>query len=104
MAKDTDIDTRINEIDKYLEKLRNPDIRYKWMPKFKNWLESEGIPRHVANEFTFSLFLNSLCDDNYHEVMREIRENEKLDRLFKPWLEKYFAGQAQQPGASGRHI
>ena len=92
MAKDTDTDTRISVIDNYLDKFLNPDIRYKWMPKLKSWLESEGIPRHVANELSFSLYLNSLCKDNYHEVIRDIRGNKKLDRLFKPWLEKYFEG------------
>jgi len=96
MIKDVDIDTRINEINKYFSKFRNPDIRYKWMPKLTCWLESEGIPRQVANEFSFSLFLSTLCNDNYQGVIRDIRENEKLNRFFKPWLEKYHEVQAQQ--------
>lgn len=96
MVENADIDTRITEIDKYLDKFRNPDIRYKWKPKLTNWLESEGIPRQVANEFSFSLYLSSLCNDNYNEVIRAIRENEKLNRFFKPWLEKYLEGHTQK--------
>lgn len=89
MMNDADIETRISELDKYLDKFSNPDIRYKWKPKLTTWLESEGIPREVANEFSFSLFLSSLCHDDHHEVVRAIQENEKLSRFFKPWLDKY---------------
>ena len=92
------IDMRISEINIYLAKIRDGDIlaRFKWKSKLTNWLESEGISRQVAYNFSSSLYLSTQCSDNYHEVIRAMSDNEEINQFFKPWLEKYLEGQTQQ--------
>ena len=88
----------ISEINKYLDKIRDGDIqaRYKWRSKLTNWLESEGMSRQIAYNFSSSLYLSSQCSDNYHEVIHAMSDNEEINQFFKPWLEKYIEGQTQQ--------
>ena len=92
------IDMRISEIDKYLDKIRDGDIhaRYKWRSKLTNWLESEGMSRQVAYNFSGSLYLSTQCSDNYNEVIHAMIDNEEIIQFFKPWFGKYLEGQTQQ--------
>ena len=91
------VDMRISEINKYLDKICDGDIRarYKWRSKLTNWLESEGVSRQEAYYFSSSLFLGSQSRDDYHEVIRAMNHNEEIYQFFKPWLEKYLEGQIQ---------
>ena len=88
----------ISEINKYLDKIRDGDIqaRYKWRSKLTNWLESEGMSRQIAYNFSSSLYLGSQYSDNYHAAIRAMSNNEEINQFFKPWLEKYLEGQTQQ--------
>ena len=91
------VDMRISEINKYLDKIRDGDIRarYKWRSKLTSWLESEGVSRQVAYNFSSSLYLGSQSSDNSHEVIRAMNQNEEIYQFFKPWLEKNLEGQIQ---------
>ena len=88
----------ISKITKYLDKIRDGDIqaRNKWRSKLTNCLDSEGISRQAAYNFSSGLYLGSQCSDNYHEVIRAMSDNEEINQFFKPWLEKYLEGQTQQ--------
>ena len=97
MSKMLAFDMRISEINKYLDKIRDGDIhvRYEWRSKLTNWLESEGVSRQVAYNFSSSIYLGSQSSDNYHEVILAMNHNEEIHQFFKPWLEKYPGRQTQ---------
>ena len=84
-----DVDKRINEIDKYLDKAYDYDNLHEWKAKFSEYLISEGIPSQVAIEFSCDLYMRPLSDGNAEAVVQAINGYKEIHDFFGPWVKKY---------------